>query len=227
MIPSKKLKEFLFIIPARSGSKELKNKNIKKINGKFLIEYTFDLLKENNIKNKYVITDSDFIKKIANKYNINSDYIRPKNLSGSKIELLKNIIHFNKHIEDKLIFKYYVILQPTSPLRSIKDLENAINQFINKKYESLFSISKSIEHPNETIYLKKNIIHNFLKKTKSLRQLYKKSYFINGAIYIFDKKLLLKNTIISKNKHGYSLMKKINSIDIDDLEDLELVKNLL
>ena len=96
------------------------------------------MLKENNIKNKYVITDSDFIKKIANKYNINSDYIRPKNLSGSKIELLKNIIHFNKHIEDKLIFKYYVILQPTSPLRSIKDLENAINQFINKKYESYF-----------------------------------------------------------------------------------------
>ena len=161
MIPSKKLKEFLFIIPARSGSKELKNKNIKKINGKFLIEYTFDLLKENNIKNKYVITDSDFIKKIANKYNINSDYIRPKNLSGSKIELLKNIIHFNKHIEDKLIFKYYVILQPTSPLRSIKDLENAINQFINKKYESLFSISKSIEHPNETIYLKKILFTTF------------------------------------------------------------------
>jgi CMP-N,N'-diacetyllegionaminic acid synthase len=223
-----KLGDFLFIIPARSGSKGIKNKNLIKVNKKSLIEYTFEILKKIKSQKKYLISDSEKIKKLANKYKINTDYVRPISLSKDETNLIKNLIHFNSFIKNKNTnFKYYVILQPTSPLRKFDDLNKAIKKFLSEKLESLFSISQSQEHPNETFFLKKNKINFFIKEKQKLRQQYKESFFINGAIYIFKKDLIRKNKIISKKKHGYFKMKKIRSFDLDDYEDLEIVKKLI
>ena len=95
-----------------------------------------------------------------------------------------------------------------------------------KKYESLFSASKSLEHPSDTFYLKNKKIIFLSKKKFSLRQSYTNSYYINGSIYIFEKNLLKKKTLISKTRHGIYFMKKINSLDIDDREDYEIFKKL-
>ena len=219
--------DFIFIIPARKGSKGIRNKNIIKIKNKRLIEYTFETLHKIPSDRKYVLSDSNVVKKIANKYKVNTDYIRTMQLSKDSTKLIENLCHFEKFIKNKLEFKHYVVLQPTSPLKSSKDIEGSLRKYLKDKSESLFSISPSLEHPNETIFFKENKICYFNKSKNALRQNYKTSYFINGAIYIFDRKLLKHKKIISNKKHTAFEMSKKRSIDLDDYQDLEIIKKLI
>lgn len=223
----KLFKDFVFLIPARKGSKGIKNKNIIKIKNKRLIEFTFEKLNKIDHNRKYVISDSNVVKKIAKKYKINTSYVRPTQLSNDNTELIENLYHFDKFINKRLEFKHYVILQPTSPLRNYNDIKNSIKTYLKEKSDSLFSISPSLEHPSESVFFKNNKICYFHKSKKTLRQNYKKSYFINGAIYIFNKKLLKQKKMISDNKHSTFEMPKKRSIDLDDYEDLEIAKKLL
>ena len=106
----------------------------------------------------------------------------------------------------------------------------AVNVFTKKKYSSLFSVSESIEHPYETINIQnRKWNYNFkeLLKFKG-RQGYKiNSYFINGSIYITKIENILKNnSIISKN-HGFSIMPKTRSLDINDIDDLNKFKKII
>ena len=219
--------DFIFIIPARKGSKGIINKNIIKIKNKKLVEYTFKTLNKIPSKRKYVLSDSDVVKKIAIKYKINTSYVRAKQLSKDDTKLIENLIHFDKFIDKRLEFKHYVVLQPTSPLRNYKDILNSIKKYLKNKSDSLYSISPSLEHPSECIFFKKNKIHYFNKSKKTLRQNYKQSYFINGAIYIFNKKLLKQRKIISHKKHSTFEMPKNRSMDLDDYQDLEITRKLL
>ena len=75
------------------------------------------------------------------------------------------------------MFKYYVVLQPTSPLRKKQDLKNALKIFIKEKADSLVSVSKSLEHPSDSIFLNKNFVKYFLKNSSNLRQSYKKVFY--------------------------------------------------
>lgn len=219
--------DFIFVIPARKGSKGIRNKNIIKIKNKRLVEYTFEILDKIPSERKYVLSDSNVVKKIANKYKVNTNYVRTTKLSGDTTKLIENLCHFEKFIRNKIEFKHYVVLQPTSPLKNYKDIERSILKYLKNKSESLFSISPSLEHPNESIFFKENKICYFNKSKNTLRQNYKKSYFINGAIYIFNRKLLRHKKIISNKKHTTFEMSKKRSIDIDDYQDLEITKKLI
>ena len=223
--------KFLAIITARRGSKTIKNKNIKKIGKKSLVEFTFQELNKTSIKNKYILTDSKKIKKIANRLNINTDYVRPKSLSKDNTSSIETIYHFSEWYLKKSDYDALILLQPTSPLRISDDIINAVKIFKRKKYESLFSISKSLEHPYEAIDLKNTnkIYYVFKESYKYYRkQDYKiNSYFINGAIYIIKKELIKKKQMYSKRNHGFYIMPKIRSIDLDDFEDFEITKKLL
>ena len=222
-----KFDEFIFIIPARKGSKGIKNKNIIKIKDKHLVEYTFEKLKKIPSNRKFVITDSEKVKKIANKYKINTSYIRKKKLSRDNTKLVNNLIDFDEYINEKVKFKNYVILQPTSPLRNYDDISKSLQKYLKNNSESLFSVSPSSEHPNESIFFKKKKICYFVKSKYNLRQNYKKSYFINGAIYIFNRKLLRYKKTISNTNHTTFEMPKERSIDLDDYQDLGMVKKLI
>jgi CMP-N,N'-diacetyllegionaminic acid synthase len=219
--------DFIFIVPARKGSKGIKNKNIIKIKNKYLVEYTFKILKKVPKNRKYIISDSDKIKKIAEKYKFSTNYLRSNKLSKDDTTITENLSHFDKFIDKNIKFKHYVILQPTSPLRNYKDLLNSIKKYLKDKSESLFSVSLSLEHPNEVIFLKKKKIYFFNKSKNTLRQNYKKSYFVNGAIYIFNRKLLKYKKIVSKKKHSIFEMPKKRSIDLNDYQDYEITKKLL
>ena len=161
------LDNFLFVIPARKGSKGIKKKNLIKLKKKHLVEYTFKIIEKLNIKNSYVITDDNLIKKIAHKYNVNTEYKRPKKLSGDRISLIENLKHFKKFIDKKINYKYFIILQPTSPFRTYEDVLNSIKKFKKGRYSSLFSVSDSIENPYESVYLKKK--KNFLLSKKNIK----------------------------------------------------------
>ena len=218
------------VIPARKGSKSIKNKNIIKINKKTLIEYTFAEIKKSILKKSFILTDSQKIKEIAKKYKINCDYIRPKKLSQDKTSLLDNLTHFYKWLNiEKINFDYLLILQPTSPARSYVDINSVIKILKKREPDSLFSVNSSSEHPYESIKLKKNNWYYTLPKAKKFyrRQDFDfESFFINGAIYAIHKKTLGKKKLIG-NKHIAYKMPKIRSFDIDDYEDIEIIKKIL
>ena len=93
-----KLDDFLFVVPARKGSKGIKKK-FNQSRKKKLIEYTFKNLVKINRKRKFVLTDCNKIKKIAEKYNLDTSYVRPRNLSGDKINIIDTLLHFDKFIK--------------------------------------------------------------------------------------------------------------------------------
>ena len=218
--------DFLFLVPARKGSKGIRGKNLVKINKKKLIVRTFESLKNIKKENKYILTDDNTIKNIAVKYSMDTSYFRKKILSGDNVDLIDTIKDFCNFIKLKRKYKYVVILQPTSPFRTFFDIKKSIQKFKEGNYSSLFSISPSMEHPNDSIYMNKDKVQYFINQKKSLRQFYKKSFFINGAIYISEKNNIFKDRFINKNNHGVYIMKKINSLDLDDKEDLEVAQKI-
>jgi len=218
--------DFIFLVPARKGSKGIKGKNLVKINKKELIVRTFESLKSIKKENKYVLTDDNKVKNIAKKYNIDTSYFRKKILSGDDVELIDTVKDFCIYLGTRKTYKYVVILQPTSPFRTFLDIEKSLQKFKKNNYSSLFSISPSMEHPNDCIFIDKKKIQYFINQKKSMRQFYKKSFFINGAIYVSEKKNIFNDKFINKKNHGTYIMKKINSLDLDDKEDLDLTRKI-
>jgi CMP-N,N'-diacetyllegionaminic acid synthase len=222
--------KFAIIIPARKGSKSIPNKNLIKIKKKPLIQYTFDQIK--NFKClKFILSDSKKIKNIAKKNNINSDYVRPNHTSLSKSSMSDTIGHFARWTLGKYKIDYLVILQPTSPLRNSRDIKDSIKLLRKNKFKSLFSISESLEHPYEAIDVSKGnkwkYVLNKSKKFYRRQDFDINSYFINGAIYLVEKKYLIQSNKIISSNHGLYIMKKSRSLDINDKDDLLIAKRML
>ena len=153
----------LGLIPARSGSKRIKNKNIYELNGKPLIQYTIEAAKNSKLLDDVIVsTDSKRIAEIANNFNINVPFLRPKKLSGDKIEMIEVI----KHVVKKKKFKkinLIMLLQPTSPLRTNIDIDKSIKLFSLKRADTLVSVTnkKNIKNKKK-IMIEKNGYLSFL-----------------------------------------------------------------
>lgn len=226
-----KNKKILALVPARSGSKGIKNKNIKLINGKPLIEYTLDFVnKLNFIDLKVVSSDSDKILKIAKKNNF-IGIKRSKALSGDKIsdyKVIKSIIDNKKILQSRC--DYIIYLQPTSPLRKKQELVSALEKIIKEKYSSAWSISKidKKNHPLKVMILKKSGLTLYDLKGKKIiaRQQLQDLYVRNGVFYIFSvKELIKKKSIYLSKTLPVILNRKI--VNIDNFIDLKIAKKLL
>jgi len=220
----------LAIIPARSGSKEIKNKNFINLKGKKLIQYTIEAsLKSKIIDRIFVTSDSKKILKFSKKFRV-STIKRPKEISLDYSKTFDCVKHLLKHLKKKESYtpKFVVILQPTSPLRNYSHIDNALIKLIkHKNADSLVSCIKVPHHftPQKLMVLKKN---NFLEFNKNIirRQKIKNYFARNGAaIYIFNYEKV-KNNLFGKKVIPY-IMDKKSSIDIDDLEDLNIIRKLI
>lgn len=219
--------EYLAIIPARGNSKRIKDKNLIKFRNKSLVQNTLEeicvLRKINLIA---LSSDSKKILEIGNKYKKCININRPKNISNSKSTTEDAILHTVKVLEEKKYkIKNIILLQVTSPLRSKKDIINCINIFEKKKLNSIFSCYKK----KLFIWQKKNkllssISYNY--KRRVMTQKMKNLYLENGAIYIFNASKFRKyhNRIIKP--FDVYLMNEKNSLDIDTVEDLRLLKKV-
>ena len=198
---------YLIFIPARGGSKGVKNKNLKLLKGKPLIAYTLNAaIKISKLVKSDIFLSTDS-KKIynycKNKIKI-SKYIRPKYLANDRSNIFDSIIHSVNYL--KKINKSYdavILLQPTSPARNTKELYLALKFFERKKLESLASVCKMREHPNEIIKLKKENFKYLLKRKNknNQRQQYKKFFFIDGDFYIANLDFLKENkSFLSEKK---------------------------
>ena len=127
-------KKIICIIPARKGSKGLKNKNIRRLNNIPLIAWSILLAKKcNEIDDIIVSTDSVKISKIAKKYGAKVPFIRPKKLAtdkASSFNVIKHTINFFK--KKNIFYDYVLLLEPTSPLRELKDINFCIKKVLTR-----------------------------------------------------------------------------------------------
>ena len=226
-------KRYICIIPARAGSKAIKNKNIKILGGKPLIYWTIKkALKVKSFLKVIVSTDSKKIKSLSVKYGAYCPVLRPKTISHDKsstIDAVKNVCDFLKKKNfDK--YEYIVILQPTSPFRKKIDIEKSLKIFEKyKNASSLISVVKVVDnHPARMYYKnKERLIKNPLseKTTGYPRQNLKPMYLRNGSIYIIKKNNLSRN-FLGNNPIAFE-MPKDRSLNIDDNFDLKIAKSLI
>lgn len=225
----------LAIIPARGGSKGIPKKNIVDLNGKPLICYTIEAAKKSKKIDKiFLSSDNNEIINIAKENGLNSNYIRPKDLSNDTAATSEAISHAIEWLKDTESYSpdIVMILQPTSPLRTSKDIDSAIEQFIESSKECLVSVNEMTEHPYECVKNIENQDWSYLEEQDTMetrRQDYSKVfYYINGVIYITSISFYNKERVfIKKSSTSFYLMPQERSVDIDDLNDLEKVEYYL
>lgn len=212
-------KKVLCVIPARAGSKRVPKKNIKPFAGKPLISWTIEAAKNSNfIDDIFVSTDSLEISKISEAQGVNATPLRPDDLStdtATTLDVLKYICN------QKNDFHYLILLQPTSPLRTVVHINEAIELFEKSNERSLVSLCRSEVHPSWLGRLEDNHAENILKSMVNSRtQDLEEFYHFNGAIYIFDRDLVInKSKILDESSLLGYVMDKSSSLDIDTPED--------
>lgn len=223
----------LAIIPARGGSKGVPRKNIKLLAGKPLISYTIEAAKESkNIDRIIVSTDDQEIADLAIKNGAEVPFLRPAELATDNAKAIDTYIYtierLNKMGSDSI--KEFIVLQPTSPLRTSSDIDNAVKIYFENNAETVISVVKSEHHPtwHKKITKDGRLVDCYDSVDNNLnRQELENTYLPNGAIYIFNYQSLVKNYGYYNMKTYPYVMNQENSIDIDTMFDFIMAEFLL
>jgi N-acylneuraminate cytidylyltransferase/CMP-N,N'-diacetyllegionaminic acid synthase len=226
----------LAVIPARSGSKGLPGKNIKELCGKPLVAWSVDAAKESKYIDKIVVsTDSDEIAEIGKKYGAEVPFMRPAELARDTspgYEVLEHVILTLQEMGD--CYDFIVVLEPTSPLREVSDIDNSLETLVNniKRAESIVGVcALDATHPeflvtiNPEGFLSLYGGKKFSEPTR--RQDLSKLYFFEGTIYISTIEALFKNKGFCHEKTLAYIVPKWKAFEVDDLIDFFCVEAVL
>jgi CMP-N-acetylneuraminic acid synthetase len=225
-------KKIIAIIPARGGSKGIPRKNIKLLGGKPLIAYSIEAaVKSRYIDRVIVSTEDEEIAEISKKYG--AEVIeRPLELAQDDTPSLPVFQHVIKYLEEaeKIHPKIIVILQPTSPLRLVEDVDATVEKFLQSNCNSVVSLCE-VEHPPHWMYTLSEedrvmpIIEGAEKVTR--RQDAPKVYRLNGAVYVAYRDIIMEeNKVLGNDTRAY-IMPPGRSIDIDTEIDLKLAELMM
>lgn len=218
----------LVVIPARGGSKGLPGKNIKDLCGKPLIGYSIDVARAiTSDENICVSTDDQKIIDVVEKYGLHVPFVRPLELATDTATTNDVLLHAIDFYEKR--GKYYdqlILLQPTSPLRTIEQVKDAIKLY-RDDIDMVVSVMKShapavLCNDNEEGYVE--LVYN---KSAVGRQGLPTLYEFNGSIYVINIKALKGKGLGGFNKRVKYVMSKEASIDIDDIFDFMLIEAIL
>lgn len=221
---------------ARGGSKAIKNKNIKLLNGRPLIYYTIkEVLKSNLIDTYIVSSDSKKIIDIAKRYGAEAPFIRPKKYSNDvarAVDADKHALQWaekNKNIK----YDYFVEIMCTNPMKTVRDIDNVIKKIIKYKCDSVIAVKKLEDnHPLRIKKIVNDKICNFNNQLIEVpeqhrQQLKPKAYIRNGSIYASKAALIRKGIRYgTKNSRPY-VMPEARSINIDSPIDFILAEHLM
>jgi len=223
-------KRILALIPARGGSKGIKNKNIIDLCGKPLIAYSIDAAKGSRyIDEIFVSTDSSKIANVSEKYGVKVPFLRPDYLATDESRTIDAVLHTITSLKKAgKSFDVLVLLQPTQPLRSAEDIDSAIELFFDSNNIGVVSISPVDDNP---ILIRTIADDGKLKKILNVSSTCRRQdmpvfYRVNGCIYINLIDELSENTSFNDNEIPY-LMTSEHSVDIDELKDLALAEYYL
>jgi len=223
-------KNIIAVIPARGGSKGVPKKNIRLVCNKPLISYSINAALSSSYVTRIVVsTDDPDIASISEKCGAEV-LMRPVELSGDTVSASDVVIHVGETLLKKgQIPDILIMLQPTSPLRTSGDIDNALQLFMENECDSVISVIKE-EHPPLWClkivdkYLEPMFGWENLKKT---RQEFPESYKPNGAIFIASLKTLKEQDGFYCGKLLPYIMPPERSVDIDSEMDLTLAQFLL
>ncbi len=219
------------IIPARSGSKGLQDKNIKNINGKPLLAYSIEAALESECFDEIMVsTDSEEYAEISKKYGANVPFFRSINNSSdtaSSWDMVAEVL--NNYSEKGIIFDDACLLQPTSPLRSAEDICNAYSIFYEKASVAVVSVCNAEHSPHWIGKLPKNreFIGFIDKDDVQRRQDLGEYYRLNGAIYIINISRFWEDRFLFRKGSFAYVMPQIRSVDIDTELDFQIAEFLM
>lgn len=227
------MKKIFCIIPARGGSKGIKNKNIKLIKKKYLINYTIEFAKK-NLKNACILvsSDSEKILKISRKNKGVYTSKRPARLSSDDSLTYDVVIYELLNFEKKygLKFDLILLLQPTCPFRSVKDYKKIFSLISKKEVDSVVSVCEvGAFHPERMKVFKGKYLKNFTKnKSENMkpRQSLNKVYIRSGSYYLIKRSAFFKYKRLVGKKCAGIIVKDKYKINIDDKNDLIIAQNL-
>lgn len=220
------------IIPARSGSKGLKDKNIRLLNGKPLLAYSVEAALESGKFDEVIVsTDSEKYAEIAKEWGAGVPFLRSAELSSDTATSKDVILDVLKRYADSgQIFDTFCLLQPTSPLRTAEDICRAYHIFSEKKANAVVGVTEVDHSPLFCNTLPEDgSLVNFIRpeaKDKP-RQALESYYRINGAMYIASSLYYQKYGDFYHDRCYAYVMGKDVSVDIDDEVDFIFAELLM
>ncbi|MDS0526639.1 acylneuraminate cytidylyltransferase family protein [Clostridium sp. SHJSY1] len=226
-------KKILAIITARGGSKGVKGKNIKSLNGIPLIGYSINACKGSKYIDKVILSSDDKeIIKVAEEAGVSVPFVRPSELAtdtATSVSVIKHAAGFMESNGES--YDYIITIQPTSPFRTSNHLDGAIEAIANDaNADSLVSITEVDYNPYWMKVVKGGYIESFMEvdeKKFTRRQDLPKVYKMNGSIFISKRDLIMEGEKILGEKVVPFFMSSNDSVDIDNEEDFALAEFLM
>lgn len=221
-------KKVLAIIPARGGSKGILKKNIRLLAGKPLIAWTIEEAKKSKYIDRLILSsDEDEIISVAKTWGCEVPFVRPIDLALDTTPGMDPVFHAMNMVPG---FDFVVLLQPTSPLRTVDDIDGTIERCLKDKANACVSVAESEQSPYWMYTLTEtNGMNPIMNKEKEFvrRQDLPKVYTINGAVYVANSEWLLdKKSFLTDETLGY-IMPQERSLDIDTEIDLKLAELMI
>ena len=222
------------LIPARGGSKSIPLKNMVKLNGRYLIDYTFDVAKNTKkISRIFCSSDNNVILNYTKKCGI-EQYRRSKKLSSDNIPTVDVIKDFicSMSKKEKFLPEFIVLLEPTSPFVKTSDINKCINFLIkNQNYDSAQTVTEvsSNSHAYNQRYHINDTSHFLFEEERkfSINKQTKPKLFIHGNLRVMKTKSFLINNSIFGTKSYPINISKISAMDVDGKEDLKIAEAIL
>ena len=225
-------KTILATICARGGSKGVKNKNIKLLNNKPLIEYSLELLKQSSLIDGYIIsTESDKIIEVVKNLGYKIEFKRPIELAGDDVSRMDAIKHavLSKEKTENTYYDIIVDLGVATPLKSVNDLDQVIKLCVDDNVENVFSVCPCAKNPYFNMV---EVIDNQVKLVKetyeiTARQKAPSVYEMNDGFNVWTHNSLFSENSQFNNSTKIYIMPRLRSIDIDEEEDFMIAELIL
>lgn len=221
--------KILAYIPARAGSKRIKNKNIKNFLGKPLIAYAIRQARSFNFINRVIVdTDSLKIAKLARSCDAEVPWLRPKRLAGDKSSATDSILYNLKKLKKIENYQpdYLMIFQATAPLRDKKDILDCWKMMQKTKADTVLTVCPTHPRLYHLDAANKLILANGSEKNSTNSQAWPAGYILNGYFYICKTSALMKEkTVFMKNTKAV-ICPRWRSVDLDEIEDWALAEYL-
>jgi CMP-N,N'-diacetyllegionaminic acid synthase len=228
------MNDIVALIPARSGSKGVPDKNIRHIGEAPLIAYSIAAALRSNLVGRVIVsTDSEEYAEIARNYGAEVPFIRPNNISGdlaTDLEFFRHAIEwFEKN--ESYVPEYLVHLRPTTPFRDPKVIDRAIKEFISSDYSALRSCHKMSESSYKTFEIENNMFKCVcngsmnIESSNMARQSFPETYDANGYIDIVRSNMVKKYNKIHGNKVRAFVTNTAH--EIDEMSDIDFLEYLI
>lgn len=220
-----KNKKFIAIIPARGGSKGIPRKNIIDVAGKPLIAYTIETALSSRYLDRVIVSTDDVeIAEVSKQYGAEVPFLRPAHLATDEANTIDTVMDTLERVDKT--YDYVVLLQPTQPLRTAQQIDEAIQQVVEKNQSSLVSVEEVTDHP--ILYrkmTKEGKLLPLLNRNSTVRrQDFEPYYKVNGLIYI--NKISDVTSTTSLNDNTFAFLSNV-TIDIDSISDLKKIQKEL